>query len=37
MTNTTNRKVANDTDLIILIPLAGIMSVLAIVATTVMS
>lgn len=36
MSNNT-RKVANDSDLMILIPLAGIMSFLAIIATTVMS
>ncbi len=37
MSNNTGRKVANDSDLMILIPLVGIMSVLAVIATTVMS
>jgi len=37
MSNTTRSKRANDSDLMILIPLAAIMSVLAIIATTVMS
>ena len=37
MSNDASRKRANDSDLIILIPLVGIMSVLAVIATTVMS
>ncbi len=37
MSNTTSSKRANDSDLMILIPLACIVSVLAVVATTVMS
>ncbi len=37
MSSNTQRKGANDTDLMILIPLACIMSVLAVIATTVMS